>query len=507
MEDKEPKKSFSQLFEENPKRFVRTICIAVIVSVCIIIAFYFMIARYDSFSIAMDKFGLIIQPFIIGFAMAFLMNPIMKVMERPLNKKFATKAKNPTRTKKIVRVLTSIIALIILLALIALVILLIVPDVVATVKDIMGSFGDKFRSALDSFNSFSHYIFNDQVTELKNSKASEIMQSVFAWLMDYLNLGDKSAINSIASGAVTVGHVIVNIIVGIFVSVYALISKDIFRGQLKKMIYGAFNTRNANNILDVGRKTNEIFYGFIIGKIIDSIIIGILCYIGCLILKMPYSVLVSVIVGVTNVIPVFGPYIGAVPTVIIIFITDPIKGLTFLVFVLALQQLDGNVIGPKILGESTGISVFWVVVAIVVGGGLFGFMGMLLGVPTMAVIYYIIGKIAANRVKKKNLPEGTADYIDLNRVDEDTGQMVHNGLEADKGSNTGIFRNFKKRKKAKDIDEKKKVHVPESDSEDNKSEVTQGSDNEGAKSESTQYGELSLEQDDKSPSTQDGKDE
>ena len=446
MSDNEPKKKFSEMLEENPKKVIRTICIAFIISACIIIAFYFVIERYDSFSDAMHKFGFIIQPFVIGFAMAFLMNPIMKVMEKPLNKKFVPKSKNPVRTRKVVRVITSILALIILLALVTIIIVLIVPDVVSTVNDLMGSFGDKFTSLLDSFNKFTRYYFNEQVTEIKASKFSEIMQYIFQWIVNYFDLKDQSSWSSIASGAMTVGKVLFNVIVGIFVSVYMLVSKDLFRGQLKKLTYGHFKKDTANIIMNVSRKTGDIFYGFIIGKIIDSIIIGILCYIGCLILKMPYTVLVSVIVGVTNVIPIFGPYIGAIPTVLIIFITDPIKGLIFLIFIVALQQLDGNFIGPKILGESTGIPVFWVVVGILVGGGLFGFMGMLLGVPTMAVIYYIIGEIATYRVKKKNLPEETYEYIELNHIDDDNN-IVDNDPSDSSASGMRLFRGFKKRRK------------------------------------------------------------
>ncbi len=454
MEEKAPKKKFSEMFEENPRKVVISICLAAIISVCVIIAFYFAVSRYEGFLEAVDKFNLIIQPFIIGFAMAFLMNPIMKVMEKPLNKKFLKTSKNPARTRKVVRVITSIIALIILLAIIILCIVLIVPDTVAAIKDLMGTLPEKVEMLLDGINKFTDYRFETQIADVKNSELSEVMKDTFGWIFNYFNLGDKSSWSNIASGAVTVGHVVVNIIVGIFVSVYALISKDVFRGQIKKIIYGAFKTENANEIMDVGRKTNDIFYGFIIGKIVDSIIIGILCYIGCLILKMPYSVLVSVIVGVTNVIPVFGPYIGAVPTVLIIFITDPIKGITFLIFVLALQQLDGNVIGPKILGESTGISVFWVIVAIVVGGGLFGFMGMLLGVPIMAVIYYIVGKIATRKVKKKNLPEGTAEYVELNHVDTETNEIVLNDPNDKSGGSFRLFRGFKKKKKSEESDDK-----------------------------------------------------
>ena len=178
-------------------------------------------------------------------------------------------------------------------------------------------------------------------------------------------------------------------------------------------------------IIHTARKSNEIFGGFISGKIIDSLIIGLLCYIGLVILNMPYTILVSVIVGVTNVIPFFGPYIGAVPSIIIIALDNPIKGLYFAIFILVLQQLDGNVIGPKILGDSTGLSPFWVVFAIIIGGGLFGFAGMLLGVPTFAVIYYIAGEAVGSRLKKRQLPTDTESYIKAEKLDEELNKIKY----------------------------------------------------------------------------------
>ena len=177
-------------------------------------------------------------------------------------------------------------------------------------------------------------------------------------------------------------------------------------------------------ILHLTIKSNEIFGGFIIGKIIDSAIIGVLCFIGLSLLDMPYTMLVSVIVGVTNVIPFFGPYIGAIPSAILILLSDPRMGIYFIIFILCLQQLDGNIIGPKILGDSTGLSAFWVVFSILLGGGLFGFLGMILGVPTFAVIYYIVNMIVNNRLERKKLPTNTDCYDKFSYVDSD-GTYVH----------------------------------------------------------------------------------
>ena len=181
--------------------------------------------------------------------------------------------------------------------------------------------------------------------------------------------------------------------------------------------------KHANILIHIGRKANEIFTGFIIGKIIDSAIIGVLCFLGMTLLKLPHVLLVSVIVGVTNVIPVFGPYIGAIPGVILIFLVNPLQGLYFAIFILALQQLDGNVIGPAILGDSTGLSPFWVIFSIVVGGGLFGVLGMIIGVPTFALIYYIFRMFLKQKLEHRKLPTETEAYSDASYVD-DEGQYV-----------------------------------------------------------------------------------
>ena len=236
-------------------------------------------------------------------------------------------------------------------------------------------------------------------------------------------------VNTIMSN-VTVGIVglvgeFVNFVLGLIVSVYVLFGKERFTSQAKKLTYAFLSTDHANMLLHLTKKSNEIFGGFIIGKIIDSAIIGVLCFIGLSILRMPYTLLVSVVVGVTNVIPFFGPYIGAIPSAILITLADPKMGLYFLIFILVLQQVDGNIIGPHILGDSTGLTPFWVLFSILVGGGLFGFVGMIMGVPTFAVIFYIIGMIAERRLEKKNLPVPSEYYGETSYVD-DKGQYKKN---------------------------------------------------------------------------------
>ena len=183
--------------------------------------------------------------------------------------------------------------------------------------------------------------------------------------------------------------------------------------QMRKLIYAVFPAKGASRILAVGGKANKIFVGFINGKLLDSAIIGVLCFLLCTLFRIPYAILVSVVVGVTNVIPFFGPIIGAIPCLMILVIVDPWAALWFGILIIALQQFDGNILGPKILGDSTGLSAIWVLVAIIVGGGLFGFPGMLLGVPTFAVLYSLVKDWAERRLQEKGINlEETGEALD-----------------------------------------------------------------------------------------------
>ena len=236
-------------------------------------------------------------------------------------------------------------------------------------------------------------------------------------------LQQSDFIASITTGVYNVVKSIFNVIIGFIVSVYVLMTKEKFIGQLKKIIYAIFRPRYGNVVMEVVRKADEVFGGFFIGKIIDSLIIGCICFASLAILRMPYVALVSVIVGVTNVIPFFGPYIGAIPSAILIFLVDPMKGIYFIIYIIILQQVDGNVIGPKILGNTTGLSPFWVIFAILLFGGSFGVIGMLFGVPIFAVLYYIIKRVVEHVLRKRQLPEQTKEYIELDTVDTVTNQV------------------------------------------------------------------------------------
>lgn len=216
------------------------------------------------------------------------------------------------------------------------------------------------------------------------------------------------------------------------------------------MLYAVLKPHFANNVLTVLRQSNRIFGGFISGKLIDSLIIGIICFIGLYLMKTPYTVLVSVIVGVTNIIPFFGPYIGAIPSALLIFLVDWKQGIYFVIFIVALQQVDGNILGPKILGNSTGLSAFWVVFSILLGGGLFGFAGMLLGVPVFAVIYYIVKTFTEWLLRRKNLPVASSDYCTVEYINKNNMLIYQKGAE----EKDGLFKKI--RRKEKETEEKEK---------------------------------------------------
>lgn len=200
-------------------------------------------------------------------------------------------------------------------------------------------------------------------------------------------------------------------LIGIIVAVYFLMDKEHFQAQMKKIVSALFPQRASSGILRVCTQVNDSIGGFISGKIVDSIIIGCLCFICMTVMKLDFAVLISVIVGITNIIPFFGPFIGAIPSALLLLVSTPKQVIPFLILIFIIQQLDGNIIGPKILGQTTGISAFWVLFSILVGGGLFGFAGMILGVPIFAVIYSLINEYVTYMLEKRNLPTTTSDYI------------------------------------------------------------------------------------------------
>lgn len=402
------------------QQFGKGMTVFIVIAACIL--FYFALLRLTVISAVVGKIIQVLKPIIYGMAIAYLLNPIVKKVDKylvpALNKKFP----RLTKQKQISRGIGIVTGLVVLIAIVVVLLNMMIPELYRSIRDMVKTVPSQMNQFLETFTEMN----------TQDSTISQILTNVLKEGTDFLqnwmrtNLVDQ--VNVVMSG-LTVGVInviseLLNIVIGLIVSVYVLFSKEKFSRQSKKIVYAVFKPSSANMILHLTIKSNEIFGGFIIGKIIDSAIIGVLCFVGLSLLDMPYTMLVSVIVGVTNVIPFFGPYIGAIPSAILILLADPKMGIYFIIFILCLQQLDGNIIGPKILGDSTGLSAFWVVFSILLGGGLFGFLGMILGVPTFAVIYYITDMLVTNRLKGKKLPTETDCYDTFSYVDTD-GTYVH----------------------------------------------------------------------------------
>lgn len=376
---------------------------------------YFALFRLNDISKIIRTIMGILKPVFYGLAIAYLLNPVVKYVDRKLVPVLEKKV-GSGKAKKLSRAAGVLSALILLVVLVVALLNMLLPELYSSIRDLIYTLPDQMTDMGNKITSLQ----DEKTTTglLIKTLVEQGSDALEKWLKDDLLRQTNALMSGLTAGVINVVKEFMNIVIGLIISTYVLFSKETFAKQGKKIIYAMMNTEHANLTLHLFKKSNEIFGGFIIGKIIDSAIIGVLCFIGLSILNMPYVLLVSVIVGVTNVIPFFGPYIGAIPSAILILLEDPVKGLYFIIFILVLQQLDGNVIGPKILGNSTGLSAFWVVFAILLGGGLFGFVGMILGVPTFAVIYYIVTMVIDQKLKRKKLPTDTESYGEKSYVDE-----------------------------------------------------------------------------------------
>jgi predicted PurR-regulated permease PerM len=295
---------------------------------------------------------------------------------------------------------------------------LILPRVIDSVKGIINSIpSNAAKVALWIETLFADYP-DIEVTVM--NLYNQGVEKLLSWIQSTTQLipNIEKVISGVYTSVVSVVNLVKNALIGIIVMLYLLNIKDTLTAQAKKVIYSLFPLPAANEMVETWRYIHSVFGGFIIGKLVDSLIIGILTFIWLSVIKMPYTVLISVIVGVTNIIPFFGPFIGAIPSAVLVLLVNPKKCVWFLLSILVIQQLDGNIIGPKILGNSTGISSFWVLFSILLFGGILGPVGMIIGVPTFAVIYRLTAKWINRRLKKKELSTITDDYGTLDHIDE-----------------------------------------------------------------------------------------
>ncbi|MFV0465865.1 MAG: AI-2E family transporter [Lachnospiraceae bacterium] len=412
--------------EHKPKKQLPKyvmVSLAVLITYVIGLFLFFVMFRYQGFAAFFGQIMVILQPILIGLALAYLLNPIMMRVERLCIKVLLPRIKNEKVVRRISRFIGTIMALAFLSLIIYLLLEMIVPQLIQSIQNMIATLPvevNSFSIWLTAVLSGDNYILT-----LLRGYLTQAVDYLESYISTQIIPAANTYITSVTIGVINIIKVVFNVVIGLIVSVYVLMSKETFTGQSKKIIYTVFSKKQGNIIIRTFRRSHKIFGGFISGKIVDSMIIGVLCYIILYIMKMPYTLLVAVVIGATNVIPFFGPFIGAIPCVILIALADPIKGIYFIIMILILQQIDGNIIGPKILGDSTGLSSFWVIFAILIGGGMFGFVGMVLGVPVFAVIYSIISEVVTYILKKKKLPSGTSSYIQLDSIDERTSELKY----------------------------------------------------------------------------------
>lgn len=372
-----------------------------LIVICLSIIFYFFASQIGSFSAKIGFLISIMNPFIIGFVLAYLLNFILKFYEERVLVKINGFSDLKRKRKRSLSLLLTYLTFGILIYLcIHFVLPQLTESIVGIVNQIPKYIQDMSKLTQDLIKDLH---VNDQMATFLQNKLNEIATKLITFISEIAPLIADIIMNLLSS--------VWNIVLGLIVSVYLLLDKENFYAISKKIICALFSKKTADRIFELTYRSNNTFGKFISGKIIDSAIIGVLSFILFTIAKMPYVVLISVIIGVTNIIPFFGPFIGAVPCFILVLFESPTKALIFLILIFIIQQLDGNIIGPKILGDSIGISAFWILFSILVAGEIFGFVGMLIGVPLFAVIYSIIKENIEYRLKEKNMPIDTKDYM------------------------------------------------------------------------------------------------
>ncbi|MEF2689824.1 MAG: AI-2E family transporter [Bacilli bacterium] len=386
------------------------------------ILFYFAILRFDNIIKIIGKILYIFRPLLYGIIIAFILTQSFNFFNRKFTKLLSKRSKDTIKVKKESKIISISISILILLLILFWIFYLLIPKLLISVVGIVEMLPDsivKVESWLENILKGNPAIENIILTMINDSSKS---------ILSYLSEGILPKMENIVT-TVTVGlngmyEFLRDFTIGIVFSVYLLINKNKYVSEMKKFIYTFLGIKKGNSLLQGARYSYKIFNGFIKGKLLTSVALGIVCYIAMILFKMPYAALISLIVAITNIIPFFGPIIGWVPGVILLLLINPIQALYFTIIIIVLQQIEGNILSPKIVGDSIGLSGFWVLFSIMIFGGIFGLVGMIIGVPIFAIFYHFASYQLKKYLAKKDLPSETADYEDLKYIDETTKKVV-----------------------------------------------------------------------------------
>ncbi len=398
------------------------------------IVLYFIIARMDAIANAINIITGIVTPFILGLVLAYLLCPLYNLVRNNSVKVRWPRFLKNKRDGDVAymffsKILATFVSLSAFLIVITGLLWMIIPQLFESIVSIV----TYLPTGLESLIEWSQKMLKSapEISVVVDSSINSIVADLTKWLEETVIENYNVVIEGISSGILGTFGWIIDIFVSVIICVFFLNSKEIFAAQIKKIIFAFLSKEKADDFLRGAVFTNKTFGGFINGKLLDSLIVGIICFVVMTIFDWPFIPLVSVIIGVTNIIPFFGPFIGAIPSTLLILMVDPLTAVYFMIFILILQQVDGNIIGPKILGNSTGISGFWVLFAILVGGGIFGFLGMIVGIPIFAVTYAYICFMINKRLKKKGLSVDLADYKYIYKEKIEAGKEKPTILEED----------------------------------------------------------------------------
>ncbi len=398
-----------------------TIFAVVAASITLFFAFYRWQQIVDFIIYIFEVF----TPILYGLLLAYILSPVLSYLEVKVFAKLGRKIfkKDRKKVKLFSRVLSISTSALLIILFLFFIINYIIPELFKSINIIITNIPDYLNNGKNWI--VSKFSEQPEVQELILNNYNNIADYVIDYINNDVLPSMNTIIKNLSIGIIGILKLILNMILSFIVAIYILISKEKFIAQAKKMMYAFVSPTQGMIVLENVRYTHKVFGGFLYGKVIDSIIIGIMCFVFMILFKMPYSILISVIVGVTNIIPYFGPFIGAVPSVLLILLVSPAKAFTFLVFIFILQQFDGNILGPKILGNKTGLKSFWVLFAILIFGNLFGFIGMLFGVPLFAILYAFINGICTRRLQAKNLPAKTSEYVNIDYINPENNEVIY----------------------------------------------------------------------------------
>lgn len=389
----------------NQKYF--TIAVYATLTVVVSALAIMVIFNFDAVTEKLSVIGTVATPIIIGIFCAYLLNPLMVKFERGA---FGKLYRSPdARKKAAARALAVTCTMLTVLIALTLMVLMVIPQLATNIISIFSNMDSYIGTVRDFINKLSTdhpdlAAFLGNPLDDFSKFISDIWKQYSGELLGFAG--------NVASGIWAVLDTLKNVIMGLIISIYLLAKKEMFIGQSKKLLFAFVKPERAQRFLGVCREASKKFLGSIIGKIIEALIVSLIVFLGCTVMGMPYSLLIAVIMFIFNLIPFVGPFIGCVPCVLLLLLSDsPIKALWFVIFIIILQNIDGNIIAPLVLGDSTGLPAVWILIAILIGGGLFGILGMFLGVPVCAVIYMLVKDYIEGRLKKRSLPPSTNSYV------------------------------------------------------------------------------------------------